>query len=146
MKELCRRDLCSRCEKRNNGCEGCAETQGHPCGGSCVAADIIKNKGFEAMPGEIEKLCFEINSLGVEGLTVNSLNLLSGDFVNLIYPLPNGKQIDFLDNQKVYWGNQIEIPGKEKCLGVVADESFILICEYSAMGENPEILFYKKRV
>lgn len=145
MKELCRRDLCSRCEKRNNDCEGCAETCGHPCGGSCVAAQIVQKDGFEGLLIEQEKLCAEINSLAIEGLEINSLYLLSGDFVNLTYTLPNGNEASFLDDKKVYWGNQIELPGKDRCLGIVADEGFVLVSEYSANGENPEIILYKKR-
>lgn len=144
MSELCKRDLCSRCTMRNNGCLGCSETDGHPCGGTCVAAECIKKNGFEAMLTETEKICAEINNLNIDGLCVSSLNLLSGSYVNLSYPLPSGKEIGFLDEKKTYWGTQIE-KNDSRCYGVVADEKFILVCEYGAEGAEPEIVIYKKR-
>lgn len=145
MSELCKRDLCSRCVFRNNGCEGCSESDGHPCAGSCAAAECVKKSGFDAMLMHTEKLIDEINSLGVEGLCVSSLNLLSGSFVNLTYPLPNGEEVLFLDDKRVYFGTQIEKIAGERCYGVVADERFILVSEYGKDGENPEIVIYKKR-
>lgn len=144
MRELCGRDLCSKCTMRNNGCDGCCESGGHPCGGTCVAAECVKKNGFDSMLTESERLINEINSLGIDGLNISSLNLLSGSYVNLTYPLPNGKEIDFLSPDKVYWGNQIEKPDG-RCYGVAADEKMILVCEYGCEGAEPEIILYKKR-
>ena len=145
MNELCRRDMCSRCIFRNNPCEGCRETDGHPCGGSCTAAECVKKNGFESLMDFSQTLCAEINALGLDDLNVSSLNLLTGSYVNLSYPLPNGKTVDFLDNSRVYFGTQIEREGSERCLGVVCDDKFILVCEYGECGSDPEILIYKKR-
>ena len=42
-------------------------------------------------------------------------------------------------------GNQIEIPGSDRCYGLAADDRMLLVCEYGCGGENPEIILYKKR-
>lgn len=145
MSELCKRDLCSRCVFRNNGCEGCSESGGRPCGGSCVAAECVKKAGFEEMLSKTQKLIDEINSLGIDELCVTSLNLLSGSYVNLAYPLPDGKTVGFLDEKRVYFGTQIEKKDAKRCFGVVADDDFILVGEYGENGAAPELILYKKR-
>lgn len=73
------------------------------------------------------------------------MNLLNGFFVNLKYPLANGQTVKLLEDQKVYLGNQIEIPGSDKCYGVVAEERFLLVCEYGCNGADPELVLYKRR-
>ena len=81
----------------------------------------------------------------IKGLQLQNLNLLNGFFVNLEYPLANGQKVQFLKDNRVYLGNQIEIEGSDRCYGIVADESFILIGEYGCNGADPEIVLYKKR-
>ena len=56
-----------------------------------------------------EMLIEEINGLGIKNLQVKALNLLNGFYVNLEYPLPNGQSVRLLEDNNVYWGNQIEI-------------------------------------
>ena len=97
---------------------------------------------FEALK---KALITEINALGIDGLTVDDLNLLNGAYVNLEYPLANGGTVKFLADNRVYFGNQIERPGNERCYGVVADDTMILVCEYGCMGADPVLLCYKKR-
>ena len=94
-----------------------------------------------------QKLMQEINDLSIEGLPkVQRLNALVGEQVNLEYRLPNGKKVKFLDDQKTYFGNQLESEfGGERYFGVLAHMDFILICTYEANGENPELVLYKKR-
>lgn len=87
----------------------------------------------------------EINALNIPGLQVNDLYLLSGEYVNLKYPLPSGKTVQLLDDRKVYLGNQIEIAGSDRCYGVVADESYLLVSTYGCGGSQPEIVLYKSR-
>jgi len=87
----------------------------------------------------------EINALGISGLTVNDLNLLTGAYVNLEYPLSNGTTVKFLKEKDIYLGNQIERQDSERCYGVAADETFILVCEYGCNGADPEIVLYKRR-
>ena len=76
---------------------------------------------------------------------MNDLNLLTGSYVNLEYPLSNGTIVKFLNDKDIYLGNQIERIDSERCYGVVADETFILVCEYGCNGANPGIVLYKRR-
>lgn len=71
----------------------------------------------------------EINELHIEGLPkVKKLNALVGKYVNIEYELPNGKRIRFLDDRKTYLGNQLECEfGGDRCFGVIADMSFLLV-------------------
>lgn len=113
------------------GCEACA---GHPFGGSCVAE---RNRDFSELK---QRLIDEINALGIGGLIMDDLNLLTGAYVNLEYPLSNGTTVRFLNDKDIYLVNQIERPDSERCYGVVADETFILVCEYGCNGADPEIV------
>ena len=99
---------------------------------------------FEAFK---QKLIGEINDLHIEGMPkVENLNALVGKYVNLEYPLPGGRKVQFLEDQTTYLGNQLEPAfGGERCFGVIANMDFILICTYEAEGKNPELLLYKKR-
>ena len=67
------------------------------------------------------------------------------DAFALEYPLTNGTTVKFLNKNDVYLGNQIEKDKSERCYGVVANENFILICEYGCNGSEPEIILYKRR-
>ncbi|GLG03804.1 hypothetical protein Selli1_09780 [Sellimonas catena] len=92
-----------------------------------------------------DTLISEFHALGIEGLEVKELHLLNGFFVNLEYPLANGQSVKLLEDKKIYLGNQIERPGSDRCYGIVADESYLLVCEYGCNGTDPEIIIYKKR-
>ena len=109
------------------------------------AAECIKRGGFEELQREKEVLIEEFNALGIEYLEIKDLNLLNGFFVNLEYLLENGQSVKFLEDRNVYWGNQIEIPGNDRCYGIVADAEYMLVCEYGCNGADPEIILYKKR-
>lgn len=134
----CGSDCCKECSRAAE-CGGCEACSGHPFGGSCIAE---RNKDFAALKNS---LIDEINALSVEGLTVSELFLLNGAYVNLEYPLPNGTTVKFLKDDDVYLGNQIERADSERCYGVVANEEFILVCEYGCNGAEPEIVMYKRR-
>lgn len=138
MKTYCGIDCCKDCEKLAE-CGGCERCHGHPFGGSCVAE---RNQDFLGLKA---RLIDEINALGIKGLTVNDLNLLNGAYVNLSYSLDNGTTVKFLNDKDIYFGDQIEQADSERCYGVVANESFILICEYGCGGADPEIVLYKRR-
>ncbi len=93
-----------------------------------------------------KQLVEEINALGIPGMPkVESLNALVGSYVNLAYPLPGGAAVKFLDDGTTYLGTQLEVPGEERCFGVLANADFILICTYAEGGTEPELLLYKKR-
>ena len=134
----CGIDCCKECSRLAE-CGGCEKCGGHPFGGSCVAE---RNKDFSQLK---QQLIDEINALGICGLIVENLNLLIGAFVNLEYPLSNGTTVKFLNDKDIYLGNQIEIPNSERCYGVVANEDFILVCEYACNGANPKLVLYKRR-
>ena len=69
-----------------------------------------------------------------------------GGYVNLTYRLPNGNEVNFLDDGVTYLGNQLECEfGGDRCFGIVANMDFILVSTYDENGENPELVVYKKR-
>ena len=107
-------------------------------------AKLSDNGQFEQFK---RKLISEINALKIEGLPkVEKLNALVGKYVNITYTLPNGEKAKFLNDDKTYLGNQLESEfGGERCFGILADMSFLLICTYGKNGENPELVLYKKR-
>lgn len=93
-----------------------------------------------------QQLVNEFNALlRLEGLPpVENLNVLSGEFINLEYRLPNGEYVRFLDDKATYLGSQLE--GEcGICYGLAANMEFLLICSYEQNGENPELVTYKKR-
>ena len=92
-----------------------------------------------------EMLIEEFNALGIQSLQVKDLNLLNGFFVNLEYTLANGQSVKLLEDDRVYWGSQIEIPVSDRCYGIVADDKYLLVCEYGCNGTEPQIIVYKKR-
>ena len=134
----CGSDCCKECS-RNAECGGCEKCSGHPFGGSCIAE---RNEYFDELK---KRLIDEINDLRIDGLAVNDLFLLNGAYVNLEYPLSNGTAVKFLNDKDVYLGNQIERADSQRCYGVVANEDFILVCEYGCNGADPEIVMYKHR-
>lgn len=104
--------------------------------------------GKESFESFKQELVNEFNALLVpEGLPkIETLNVLPGSFVNLDYRLPNGTFVKFLDDQASYLGSQLEAAfGGERCIGLVANMDFLLVCSYEENGENPELILYKKR-
>ena len=136
---------CEECPKREN-CAGCETLCGNRRG-RCVAADYIRVGGIPAYSAFKKALLAEINRLlAAEGLPVaDALYELLGEDVNLAYPLPDGRRVTFLSNEKIYLGTQIALPDPGVCVGAVADASFILLCRYGVDGADPEILLYKQR-
>ena len=134
----CGSNCCENCRNFSE-CGGCEKCAGHPFGGSCIAE---RNRNFPELK---QQLIEEINALGIDGLIVDDLNLLTGAYVNLAYPLFNGTTVQFLNDKDIYLGNQIEKQDSERCYGVAADEKFILVCEYGCSGADPEIVLYKRR-
>ena len=142
---------CSACGYgKNNNCKGCKETNGCPFGKQCFVAKYILTGGKENYELFKKKLIDEINSLNVVGMPkINDLSPLNGAFVNLNYPLPNGINVQFLDDNDIYLGNQVESEFNDgeiiRCFGILANMDFILISEYGVNGDNPELIVYKKR-
>lgn len=144
MLSICGTKCCGACNRRDD-CGGCIKTDGHPFGGACVAAECIRRGSFEAFKKMKEMLIEEFNALGIQNLQVNDLNLLNGFFVNLEYTLTNGQSVKLLEDNHIYWGNQIEIPDSDRCYGIAADDRYLLVCEYGCNGAEPQIVVYKRR-
>ena len=142
---LCGMDCCKDCELYKSDCMGCEETNGHPCGGDCTAAECVRTGGLEAMEKQKSDILARINALNIPGLTVTDLNLLNGNYVNLEYSFPSGMKAKLLRDDKIYWANQIEREGSDRCYGIAADDEYILVCEYGCMGADPKIIAYLKK-
>lgn len=144
MESICGTDCCTQCTKLAE-CGGCIKTNGHPFGGTCIAAECVEHGGMADLSRLKQQLIDEINALGFPHLHVDTLYLLGGGYVNLSYLLPNKTAVPFLTENRVYFGNQIERPDSERCYGVVCDETFLLVSEYGCNGADPQLLLYKKR-
>lgn len=144
MRSICGSDCCTVCPQKT-ACGGCRETQGHPFGGTCVAAACVERGGMEAWENWKHAAMAELNALGIPDLQIDILVPLNGFYVNLEYRLPNGQAVKLLEDNKVYLGTQIERSGQERCYGVIADEAYLLVCEYSCNGADPEIVCYKRK-
>ena len=150
MESICGAD-CNNCEygKKNN-CKGCKETQGCPFGKQCFIARYILTGGKENYELFKNQLINEINNLDIPGMPkINELTPLNGTFVNLTYTLPNGQNVQLLDDNEIYLGTQVESEFNNetqiRCFGILANLNFILISEYGPNGDNPELIIYKKR-
>ena len=126
MKALCGLLECETCPLREK-CGGCAETGGKPFGGTCPIAECCKSGGCEnhgqafAAPCRLkEQLIAEFNALDI----------------------PDMEEVD--DN-KVYLGNQLHKKGSDRCYGLTADENYLLVCEYGDEGRDAEIVVYQRR-
>lgn len=150
MESICGAD-CSNCGYgKNKGCKGCKETKGCPFGKQCFVAKYILTGGKENYEVFKKQLIDEINDLRIPGMPkISDLNPLNGAFVNLSYTLPNGKNVDFLDNNEIYLGNQVECEFNNgeiiRCFGIIANMNFILVSEYGPNGADPEIVIFKRR-
>lgn len=147
IKSICNAN-CNECPSKNT-CKGCSETNGCPFGKQCFVANYILTGGIENYQTFKNSLIDEINTIKIDGMEqVTELYPLVGNFINLEYNLPNGNTVQFLQNDEIYLGAQVanifDESGKT-CFGVIARESFILICTYGENGEAPELLLYKHR-
>ena len=144
MKTICGIE-CSACNFKNN-CKGCSETDGRPFGGKCLTAECYKSGGENCFTSYKNRLIDEFNSLGFADMPViTTLCPLIGAYVNLEYPLANGEKTKLLDDTKIYLGSQVEKANGDRCFGLVADDDYLLVCEYGCKGADPEIIIYKKR-
>ena len=109
--------------------------------------EYVKIGGKEKLKEFKSQLIDEFNALlKKEGLPkVENLNVLSGEFINMEYTLPNGNIVKFLDDKQTYLGSQLESGLGGRCIGIAANMDFLLICSYEENGEKPELIIYKKR-
>lgn len=101
-------------------------------------------EGFERFQ---QQLIAEFNALGIEGMPeVTGLNVLSGCYINLEYPLPSGEKVKLLNDNATYLGNELPcLYGGSRCFGLAANMQFLLVCTYGPFGEEPELVMYKRR-
>ena len=93
-----------------------------------------------------EKILERLHSLGNPELTeVTSLNELGGSFVNMDCTFPNGLSGKILDDNKKYYGTQVEKKNSERCYGVAADDNQIAVYEYGCNGIDAELIVWLKR-
>ena len=131
-------------------CKGCKNTNGCPFGTQCFVAKYILTGGKENYEAFKKELVNEINDLNIPGMPkISDLNPLVGSFVNISYQLPNGENVEFLNDNEIYLGNQVESEFNDgeiiRCFGILANTNFILVSEYGPNGDNPELIIYKKR-
>lgn len=149
ISSICGAD-CGQCGQRAS-CGGCAGTGGHPFGRPCMLAECARGRGqtsCEACGGACvlkAPVIAAFNALGIGDMAeVTDLNALQGSYINLTYTLPNGQTVRLLEDGKVYLGNQLHREGTDRCYGLAADETHLLVCEYGDGGADPEIVVYKK--
>lgn len=138
---------CVQCPSKEV-CPGCAETNGCPFGKQCYVAKYILTGGIESYHAFKRGLVDEINALHIDGMEpVTELYPLVGNYANLAYPVPGGT-VKFLKDDEVYLGAQVknllDESGKSR-FGVIARESFLLICTYGENVAEAELVLYKRR-
>lgn len=92
-----------------------------------------------------EQLIKEFNKLQIDGLgEIKELYEGKGEFVNLQFLLPCGQPVKLWDDNETYYINQIEKSGSERCYGFVANDKYLLVCEYGVDGIDAEIIVFKR--
>lgn len=142
---------CSECMPEST-CKGCVATNGRPFDAECIVARCCGKRDFatcgecsDSSCGLRQDIVSEFKLCGVaEAEKIDALYALKGSFVNLEYSFESGVSVKLLDDNKIYLGTQIQ-RDENTCVGFVADENCILICEYGPEGANPRLLVYKKR-
>ena len=110
-----------------------------------LAAESIKAGGKERFAEQKRQLISQFNALGIEGMPeITELFCLCGSFVNLAYPMPNGRQVQLLDDKNIYLGTQVEGAGEDRCFGLVGGTDFLLVCTYGEGGTDPQLVMYRK--
>ena len=148
MNTICGAD-CSACMLKRS-CPGCAATKGRPFGKECLLAACAKRKKHEncAECGTCSlrnDLIEQFNMLGISDMEpLTTLYALKGSFINMTYKLPGGQPARFWDEDRIYLGCQLGKKNSSRCYGLAADEKYLMVCEYSPDGTNPEIVVFKR--
>lgn len=134
---------CLNCQLSST-CKGCAETKGRPFGAECIVALCLK-QGDNVLCQFKKDLISAFNALHIQDMEkVTELNALKGSFINIEYPLPNGQTIKYWDDHKIYLGNQLQKKDSNRCYGIIADEKYLMVSEYSGYGIDPRIVVFKR--
>ena len=128
MKSICGID-CTNCEL-SGACSGCAATEGRPFGVECLVAQCCK-RGEAALDALKKRLIAAFNALHIPDMEeVTELNALKGSFANILYALPNGQIVKFWES--------------DRCYGIIADEKYLMVSEYSGFGADADIVVFKQ--
>lgn len=142
VKSICGVD-CTTCPF-SGGCKGCTETGSRPFGGTCVTAECSKKSGTTLAELK-EKLIAAFRALNIPDMEeVTELNALRGSLINLEYTLSNGQTVRVWEDDRIYLGNQLRKEGSERCYGVAADETYLMVSEYGGYGDDVQIVIFKR--
>ena len=125
-------------------CNGCRESNGHPFGEKCMVATCCE-QGDGALCELKESLIAAFNALQITDMPqVTDLYALRGTFINIPFTLPGGTQVKFWNDNKIYLGNQLPKGDTDRCYGIAADETHLMVCEYGENGANPQLVLFKR--
>lgn len=92
-----------------------------------------------------EDLIRQFNALGIPDMEeITELYELRGDFINLEYRLPSGQRIRLWDDETIYYGAEVCKRNSDRCYGLTADDTYLLVCEYGEGGADAEIVVLKR--
>lgn len=90
-----------------------------------------------------EKIIHRLQRTGIDELqSIESLNELDGDYINLTCTWPNGAVGKILDDTKKYYGTQVCQRGSGKCYGIAADETQIAVFLYGDGGKDAQLVMW----
>lgn len=139
---LCGAD-CANCPLQST-CNGCRESNGHPFGEKCMVAACYEH-GNSALCQLKQKLVAAFNTLQIADMPqVTDLYALRGAFINMPFTLPGGEQVKFWNDNKIYLGSQLLKENSDRCYGIAADETYLMVCEYGKNGADAELILFKR--
>ena len=125
-------------------CSGCRESNGHPFGEKCMVASCCE-RGEGALCKLKEPLLAAFNGLQIPDMPqVTDLYALRGAFINMPFSLPSGECVKFWNDNKIYLGNQLPKGDTDRCYGIAADETHLMVCEYGENGADPQLVLFKR--
>ena len=134
---------CTKCGLSST-CNGCMETNGRPFGAECMAA-LCLEKGEKELCESERNLIAAFRALNIEDMEeITELHALKGSLINLEYTLPNEQIIRFWNDDKIYLGNQLSKKGSDRYYGMIADENYLMVSEYSGSGSDAELVAFMR--
>ena len=90
-----------------------------------------------------QKILFRLHTPGIPELQkIQSLNKLNGDYINLLCELPNGQNGKILDDNRIYFANQIDKTSDDRCYGVASDGEQLAVYEYGCDGKDAKLVVW----
>lgn len=111
----------------------------------CTSSECRYTEEIPDRGAKKERILNRLRTLGIEELaSLDNLNELSGDYINLECRLPNGKTEKLLDDSKKYFANQVEQANSDKCYGIASDGEQIAVYQYGCNGADAELVAWVK--